>query len=61
MHQAVHQDAIPPSQLNPDVQSNWMKWLKKQWPNVRQIAFRVATDFMQALKAVTTGIIDAFA
>ena len=53
MHQAVHQDAIPPSQLNPDVSKQLDEVVKKAMAKRPADRFQSATDFMQALKAVT--------
>lgn len=51
MHQAVHQEAIPPSQLNPDVSKRLDEVVKKAMAKRPEDRFQSAAEFMEALNA----------
>jgi len=50
MHQAVNQEAIPPSQHNPDVNKELDEVVKKAMAKRPEERFQSATEFMSALK-----------
>jgi serine/threonine-protein kinase len=50
MHQAVNQEAKPPSQLNPEISFQLDEVVKKAMAKKPEHRFQSATEFMQALK-----------
>lgn len=51
MHQAVHRDATPPSEINPDVSKQLDAVVKKAMAKRPEDRFQSAAKFMKALKA----------
>jgi serine/threonine protein kinase len=56
MHQAVHQEAVPPSQRNTDVPKQFDEVVKKAMGKRMEDRFQSATEFMAALKAAAQAL-----
>ena len=56
MHQAMHQEATPPSQLNPDVSKQLDEVVQKAMAKRPEERFQSATEFMGALKAAAQAL-----